>query len=101
MELAMWILVGIVAGLGFVVLVPVLVVGTWFVVITVILGLADATIWLLDLGWKKKREAIPKPLRLVRAPLFRSILLTRIVASSFTVTGPNWTYRFTDFIADS
>ena len=61
MELVMWIVVGIVADLGFIVLVPVLVVGTWFVVITVILGLADGTIWLLDQGWKKKREAIPQP----------------------------------------
>ena len=70
MELVMWIVVGIVAGLGFIVLVPVLVVGTWFVVITVILGLADGTIWLLDQGWKKKRGATPQPLRLVRAPSF-------------------------------
>jgi fatty acid desaturase len=69
-ELAMWILVGIVAALGFVVSVPVLVVGIWFVVITVILGLADGTLWLLDQGWKKKREATPQPLRLVRAPSF-------------------------------
>ena len=45
----MWLVVGIVAGLGFIVLVPVLVVGTW-VVMTVILGLADRTIWLLDQG---------------------------------------------------
>jgi len=55
MELVMWIVVGIVAGLGGIVLVPVLVVGTWFVVITVILGLADGTTWLLDQGWKKNR----------------------------------------------
>jgi len=52
----MWIVVGIVAGLGCLVLVPVLVVGTWFVVMTVILGLADGTIWLLDQGWKKNRD---------------------------------------------
>jgi hypothetical protein len=58
-ELVMWIVVGIVAGLGFIVLVPVLVVETWFVVLTVILGLADGTIWLLDQGWKKNREATP------------------------------------------
>ena len=57
MELVMWIVVGIVAGLGFIVLVPVLVVGTWFVVLTVILGLADGTIWLLDQGWKKNRKS--------------------------------------------
>ena len=59
MELMMWSVVGIVAGLGFIVLVPVLVVGTWFVVLTVILGLADGTIWLLDNGWKKNRKAPP------------------------------------------
>jgi hypothetical protein len=56
MELMMWIVVGIFASLGFIVLVPVLVVGTWFVVMTVILGLADGTIWLLDQGWKKNRK---------------------------------------------
>lgn len=55
MELVMWIVVGIVAALGGIVLVPVLVVGSWFVVITVILGLADGTTWLLDQGWKKNR----------------------------------------------
>lgn len=55
MELMMWIVVGIVAALGGIVLVPVLVVGSWFVVITVILGLADGATWLLDQGWKKNR----------------------------------------------
>ena len=55
MELVMWIVIGIVAGLGFVVLVPVLVVGTWYVVITVIMGLADGAIWLLDEGWRTLR----------------------------------------------
>lgn len=55
MELVMWIGVGIIAALGGIVLVPVLVVGSWFVVITVILGLADGTTWLLDQGWKKNR----------------------------------------------
>ena len=53
MELVMWIAVGILASLGFIVLMPVLVVGTWFVVITVILGLADGAFWLLDQRWKK------------------------------------------------
>ena len=52
MELVMWIVIGIVAVLGFIVLVPVLVVGTWYVVITVIMGLADGAIWLLDEGWR-------------------------------------------------
>lgn len=48
----MWIVVGIVAGLGAIVLIPVLVIGGWFVVINVILGLADGTIWVLDQAWK-------------------------------------------------
>lgn len=56
MELVMWIVIGIVAVLGFIVLVPVLVVGTWYVVITVIMGLADGAIWLLDEGWKTIRN---------------------------------------------
>lgn len=71
MELAMWIVAGIVAALGFIAFVPVLVVGGWFVVITVILGLADGTIWLLDQGWrlirgpKRRSEVKPAlPLRL-------------------------------------
>src|SRR5881628_2509578 len=51
----MWIVIGIVAVLGFIVLVPVLVVGTWYVVITVIMGLADGAIWLLDEGWRTIR----------------------------------------------
>jgi hypothetical protein len=58
-ELMMWIVAGIVGGLGFMVLAPVLVVGTWFVVMTVILGLADGIIWLLDAGWKKQWESAP------------------------------------------
>lgn len=55
----MWIVVGIVAGLWFMLLAPVLVVGTWFVVITVILGLADGTLWLLDRRWTRKWGATP------------------------------------------
>ena len=61
MELMMWIVVGIVAVLGFIVLVPVLVVGSWFVIITVILGLADGTIWLLDQGWARMRGGKRRP----------------------------------------
>ena len=51
----MWIVIGIVAVLGFIVIVPVLVVGTWYVVITVIMGLADGAVWLLDEGWRRIR----------------------------------------------
>lgn len=54
----MWIVVGIVAGLGALALIPLLVVGGWFVVITVILGLADGAIWLLDQGWRKIRPGV-------------------------------------------
>jgi len=68
-ELVMWIVIGIVAVLGFIVLVPVLVVGTWYVVITVIMGLADGAIWLLDEGWRtirgrKSRTAVQTKLLL-------------------------------------
>jgi hypothetical protein len=55
MELVMWIVIGIVAVLGFIVLVPVLVVGGWYVVITVVMGLADGAIRLLDEGWRTVR----------------------------------------------
>jgi hypothetical protein len=51
----MWIVVGIVAVMGLIALVPVLVIGSWFVVISVIMGLADGTIWLLDQGWTRIR----------------------------------------------
>jgi hypothetical protein len=66
-ELLLWIVVGVVAGVGFIALVPVLVVGGWFVVITVILGLADRTIWLLDQmgklvrGPRRRSEMKPAP----------------------------------------
>ncbi|HSE59828.1 MAG TPA: hypothetical protein VLA99_14085 [Nitrospiraceae bacterium] len=65
MELVMWILVGMLASAGFIVLVPVLVLGTWFVVMTAILGLADGAIWLLDQGWKKNAR---RPLLLAGVP---------------------------------
>ena len=59
MQVLMWIAVGMAVVLGFIVLMPVLVVGTWFVVMTVILGLADGILWVLDQvveeeqGWRK------------------------------------------------
>ena len=68
MELVMWIVIGIVAVLGFIVLVPVLVVGTWYVVITVIMGLADGAIWLLDEGWRTIRGRKKLPIPVVTAP---------------------------------
>jgi hypothetical protein len=55
-QLLMWIVVGIVAGLAFLVLVPVLVLGTWFVVMTMTVGLADGAIWLLDRRWRRDTQ---------------------------------------------
>jgi len=51
-ELVMWIMVGILAGLASIVLIPVLVIGTWYVVMTVTMGLVDGIVWLLDQRWK-------------------------------------------------
>jgi hypothetical protein len=59
MELIMWIVGGIVGGLGVIILAPVLIVLSWSVVITVILRLADGMIWLLDARWKKPWGATP------------------------------------------
>ena len=52
MELVAWIVVCVFAGVLAVVAMLVLVVGTWFVVMTVVLAVADAVIWLLDQGWR-------------------------------------------------
>ena len=62
MELVMWIVVGIVVGLGVIALAPVLIVGGWFIIINVILRLLDGTIWLLDQRWRAIRPGIkPAP----------------------------------------
>ena len=53
MESMLWIVGGIIAVPVAILLVPVLVVGTWFVVMTVIMGIADGGIWVLDRGWKR------------------------------------------------
>ncbi|MDT3777182.1 hypothetical protein PJI16_06385 [Nitrospira sp. MA-1] len=52
MELVMSVFVGIVMGLVGLALIPVLVVGTWWVIMTVIFGLSDGIIWLLDRKWR-------------------------------------------------
>ena len=52
MELVMWIVVGSVVMLACMVLIPLLVVGTWYVVMNVILGLSDGIIWVLDRRWR-------------------------------------------------
>jgi hypothetical protein len=67
MELVMWIVVWSIAGVLAIVSIPVLVVGTWFVVMTVILGVGNAGIWLLDHGWRARRGGVNQP-RFIRLP---------------------------------
>jgi hypothetical protein len=63
MGFAVWMIVGALAAAS----ILVLVVGTWYVVMTLILGVADAGIWILDLGSrmtrgrKKRHRFIPMP----------------------------------------
>ena len=52
MELVMWIVLGPLVMLAWIALIPLLVVGTWWVVMTAILGLSDGIIWLLDRRWR-------------------------------------------------
>lgn len=52
MESMLWIVGGIIATPVAILLVPVLVVGTWLVVMTMIMGIADGGLWVLDRGWK-------------------------------------------------
>lgn len=54
MESMLWIVGGIIAVPVAILLVPVLVVGTWLVVMTVIIGIADGGLWVLDRGWKRQ-----------------------------------------------
>ena len=58
MEQLMWIGIWVVVGVGLLALIPVLVVGGWFIVITVIMGLSDKAIGLLDQGWQTIRRGI-------------------------------------------
>ncbi len=48
----MWVVGGIVMILLGIALIPVLVVGTWWVVMTVILGFSDGIIWVLNHKWR-------------------------------------------------
>jgi hypothetical protein len=57
-ELVTWIVLGILGVFGAIVLIPVLVVGTWFVVMTGILGLVDGIVWLLDQRWKHEKRSL-------------------------------------------
>jgi hypothetical protein len=58
MEQLMWVGIWIVAGICLLILIPVLVIGGWFIVVTLIMGLFDKTIGLLDQGWKTIRRKI-------------------------------------------
>jgi hypothetical protein len=58
MEQLMWIGIWIAAAVGLLISIPVLVIGGWFLVVTLIMGLADKTIELLDQGWKAIRRRI-------------------------------------------
>jgi hypothetical protein len=64
-ELLMWIVGGIVAAVAGIALALVLIIGGWFVIVTVIMELADGTIALLDQRWKiirgRKKQAGPNP----------------------------------------
>lgn len=68
----MWIVVWMIAGMVAVALIPVLVVGTWFVIMTLILGVADGGIWILDLGSKMNRGRKNRP-RLTPMPTSENI----------------------------
>lgn len=56
MESMLWIVGGIIAFPVAILLAAILVVGTWFVVMTVILGIADGGLWVLDQGWKRPTQ---------------------------------------------
>jgi hypothetical protein len=58
MEQLMWIGIGIVGGVGLVILIPVLVVGGWFIVVTLIMGFVDKTVGIVDQGWQTIRRRI-------------------------------------------
>jgi uncharacterized membrane protein len=63
-ESMLWIVGGIIAVLVAILLVPVLVIGTWFVVMAVIMGIADGGLWVLDREWKRPtRKGRSEPTR--------------------------------------
>ncbi len=52
MELIMWIGMGMLVGVACLVLIPVMVVGTWYVVLTTMLGISDGILWIVARNWK-------------------------------------------------
>ena len=57
MEQLMWIGIWIIAAVGLLILIPVVIAG-WVVVLTLIMGLSDKAIELVDQGWKTIRRRI-------------------------------------------
>ena len=64
MEFVMWIVVWMIGGVLALASIPVLVVGTWFVIMTLILGIADAGIWILDLARTIHERLLQRPILL-------------------------------------
>ena len=66
-ELMIWMAVWFAATLA---LVPTLVVGSWFVIIYVVVGMIDGILWLLDQGWRTRggRKAAAGPVPALIAP---------------------------------
>ncbi len=58
MEQLMWIGIWIVAVIGLLMLIPLLVIGGWFIFVTLIMGLGDRIIVLLDQWWKRIDRSI-------------------------------------------
>jgi hypothetical protein len=65
MELVMWILLGIVVALGVLALIPVLIIGGWYVIVFVIFRLVDAAvasaIGFFEQGWGTIQAVIHGP----------------------------------------
>jgi hypothetical protein len=56
-----WIGIGLITVVGFIIMVPLLVVGSWFVIINAILGLVNGTTWVLDQMWGTVRGGKRRP----------------------------------------
>ena len=73
-----------------IVLVPTIVLGTWWVVMTTIIGAVDGVVWLLDTGWRTSgvnsvREATPMLPRDVAATI--GVIAARVERSPAVATG--------------
>jgi uncharacterized membrane protein YcfT len=65
MELMMWIVLGTVAALGVLALIPVLIIGGWYVIVFVIFravdAAVDAAIRFVEQGWRTIRAVMHRP----------------------------------------